>query len=110
MLNALKTIAKIDDKIELIPENILLPVCEVKRDRLKVRNGQLSLKDTLLALAISSSVNPLAKCALNGLDNLKGCEAHSSCILASEDGQTLKQLGVYITCDPKFSSKNLYQN
>lgn len=110
VLNALKTIAKIDDKIELIPENILLPVCEVKRDRLKVRNGQLSLKDTLLALAISSSVNPLAKCAINGLDNLKGCEAHSSCILASEDDQTLKQLGVYITCDPKFSSKNLYQN
>lgn len=110
VLNCLKNLAKIDDSIDLIPENILKPVCEMKHKNLKVLKGQLNLKDTLLALAISSSVNPLAKCALNQLDKLNNCEAHSSCILLGEDEQTLKKLGLRVTSEPVFSTANLYQN
>lgn len=102
VLNCLKTLAGIDDSIDLIPENILLPVCKLKREHLKVSSGTLSLQDTLIALAISSSVNPLAQCALKELKNLNGLEAHSSCILDGKDEQTLKNLGIRITCEPVF--------
>lgn len=102
VLNCLKTLAGIDDSIALIPENILLPVCKIKREHLKVSSGTLSLQDTLIALAISSSVNPLAQRALKELKNLNGLEAHSSCILDGKDEQTLKNLGIRITCEPVF--------
>ena len=108
ILNALKTFAKIDDSMELLPPQILEPLCKMKQDVLKIRKGQLSLKDTLIALSISSSVNPLAKRALQEIPKLNGLEAHSSCILDSEEEQTLKKLGLYITSEPIFSSKNLY--
>ena len=109
VLNALKTMAKIDDKIELIPENILLPVKNLKEKTFNSPSGQLNLKDTLLALAVSSSINPVAKLALNEIGNLKNCEAHSTCILDKNDEQTIKQLGLRITSEAKFASSNLYK-
>ena len=108
VLNALKTLAQIDDKIDLIPENILRPVCKLKEDFLGVEKGQLGLKDMLTALAISSSVNPVAECALQQLPKLKACEAHATCIISSADEQILKKLGVYATSEAKYSTKNLY--
>ena len=108
VLNALKTFAKIDDSMELLPSQILQPLCKMKQEVLKIRNGQLSLKDTLIALSISSSVNPLAKRALQEIPKLNRLEVHSSCILNSEEEQTLKKLGLFVTSEPIFSSSNLY--
>jgi len=109
VLNALKTLAKIDDHLELIPEHILLPVKTLKETTFNMQGGQLTLKDALLALAVSSSINPVAKLALGKLVELKNCEAHSTCILDKNEEQTLKELGIRITCEPKFASSNLYK-
>lgn len=109
VLNALKEIAKIDDKFELLSEQFLRPVCSMKKDVLGVRNGQLNLKEALMVLSISSVINPLAKDALSKIDKLKGLEAHSSCILDRDEELSLKKLGLYITTEPIFSSNNLYQ-
>lgn len=108
VLNALKVLAGLDDSILLLPESILHPLCDMKQNVLHTRKGQLSLKDTLIALSISSAVNPLAKMALEKVHCLQGMEAHASYILENEEEQTLKKLGLYITSEPIFSSKNLY--
>ena len=44
------------------------------------------------------------------LDELKGCEAHSSVILSSEDQRTLAKLGINLTCEPKYQTKKLFHN
>ena len=108
VLNALKVMAGIDDSIDLLPSNILTPLCEMKKNVLKVKNGQLSLKETLIALSLSTAVNPLAKRAIEKIPELYGLEAHSSCILSGEEEQTLKKLGINITCEPLFSTSDLY--
>ncbi len=108
VLNAVKHLAKIDDSIELIPKQLLEPVLELKRDKLKVRRAQLSLKDVLMLLSISTSTNPVASVILGKLDKLKGCEAHSSSMLNSSDQSTLNALGVNLTMEPNYSSQLLY--
>lgn len=108
VLNAVKYLAKIDDKLELIPKHLLEPVLELKRNRLKLKKAQLSIKDVLMLLSISTSTNPIANIALNKLDNLKDCEAHSSSMIGSSDQNTLSALGVNLTMEPNYSSQLLY--
>ena len=36
------------------------------------------------------------------IPNLKGCDIHSTVILSSVDADTLKKLGMYLTCDPTY--------
>ena len=108
ILNTIKYLAKIDDSIKLIPASMLEPVLKFKCEKLKIKNGQLSLKDVLMMLSISTTLNPMASVALDQLDKLKGLEAHSSFILNNSDQNTLNSLGVNITMEPTFSSKSLY--
>lgn len=108
VLNAVKYLAKIDDKLELIPKHLLEPVLELKRNRLKLKKAQLSIKDVLMLLSISTSTNPIANIALNKLDDLKDCEAHSSSMIGSSDQNTLSALGVNLTMEPNYSSQLLY--
>ena len=42
------------------------------------------------------------------LENLRGCEVHSSVILAQVDVNTFKKLGVNLTFEPKYQTNNLY--
>lgn len=108
VLNAVKHVAKIDDSIDLIPSALLEPVLELKRDRLKIRKAQLSLKDVLMLLSISTSTNPVASLVLQNLDALKDCEAHSSSMIGASDQNTLSALGVNLTMEPNYSSQSLY--
>ncbi len=108
ILNTIKYLAKIDDSIKLIPASMLEPVLEFKRNKLKIKNGQLTLKDVLMMLSISTTLNPMASVALAQLDKLKNLEAHSSFILNNSDQNTLSALGINITMEPTFSSKSLY--
>ncbi len=108
VLNAIKYLAKLDDEIQLIPAHMLEPVLQFKKEKLKIKNGQLSLKDVLMLLSVSTTVNPTATLALKQLDKLHSCEAHSSSILNNSDQNTLSSLGINITMEPKFSSKSLY--
>lgn len=108
VLNAVKYLAKLDDKLELIPKHLLEPVLELKRNRLKLKKAQLSIKDVLMLLSISTSTNPIANIALDKLDDLKDCEAHSSSMIGSSDQNTLSALGVNLTMEPNYSSQLLY--
>ena len=108
VLNAIKHIAGIDDKIELIPELLLEPVLKLKRDKLKVKNAGLSLKDVLMLLSINTITNTTVKLALKQIDKLRGCEMHSSSMLSLSDQSTLNALGVNLTMEPVYSSHFLY--
>ncbi len=108
ILNALKTLAGIDDAVELISPSIIQPVQHLKVDHLGNHNPRLHIDEVLIALAISAVSDETAARALEQLDNLKTCEAHSSVILSMTDSRTFKKLGVNITCEPKYQVKKLY--
>jgi len=68
----------------------------------------LSLDETLIALSISSTSNPAAQVALEKLKELAGCEMHMTHIPTPGDEAGLRRLGVNLTTDPNFPSKNLF--
>ena len=41
-------------------------------------------------------------CRLLLENNLKGCDMHSTVILSSVDMDTVKKLGMYLTCEPTY--------
>src|SRR3712207_8802953 len=46
------------------------------------------------ALSICAATNPIAQVALEKLPMLKGCQAHSTTILTTNDEQTFRKLGI----------------
>ena len=52
------------------------------------------------------SENEFAAAALEQLPKLKGCDVHSTVILSSVDSDTLKKLGMYLTCDPVYEEED----
>jgi uncharacterized protein (UPF0371 family) len=68
----------------------------------------LDLEETLIALAISSTTNPAAQLALEKLKELQRCEVHMTHIPTPGDEAGLRRLGVNLTSDPNFSTKDLF--
>ncbi len=62
----------------------------------------------LIALSICAATNMVAQMALDKLPLLKGCQAHSTTIVNSNDEQTFRKLGIELTCDPQYPSESLY--
>ena len=108
LLNALKTIAKIDDAIPLISPGVIEPIGKLKINDLKNHNPRIHADEVLVALAIQASTNPLADIALKQLPKLRGCEAHSSIILDQYDYKIFNKLGIYVTEEPVSYARKLY--
>ena len=108
ILNALKYLAGIDDGAQLISPSIIEPVQHLKVDHLGNRNPRLHIDEVLIALSISAVTSPQASLAMDQLDKLRDCEAHSSVILSMTDSRTFKKLGVNVTCEPVYQVKKLY--
>jgi uncharacterized protein (UPF0371 family) len=107
VLNAIKHLAGIPDKIHLLSPNITASIGVLKREILGGKTESLNLDETLVALSISSTTNPSAQLAMEKLKELSGCEMHLTHIPPSGDAAGLKRLGVNLTSDPNFPSKNL---
>lgn len=108
VLNALKVLAGIDDKEELLPPALIEPVQDLKVTFLGCKNPRLHVEEVLIALSVSAANNQDAAKALSMLPKLAGCEAHSTVILSSADAEIFRKLKVNLTCEPQFQSKNLY--
>ena len=108
ILNAIKAMAGIQDNIPLISPSILENIQKVKKEILQHDKASLHTEEILSALTISSATNPTAEVALTKLQELRGCQAHCTAILSDQDQQTLKSMGIDVTCDPEFISNNLY--
>ncbi len=109
LLNALKTLAGIDDEVNLISPELIEPIMDLKIDHLGSDNTSLlHLNELLIALAIAGVTDPAAKAAIDQLENLRGLEVHSSVILSQIDESVFRKLGVNLTCEPQYESNNLY--
>ncbi len=108
LLNALKALAGIDDRAELISPEILEPITNLKINRLQSKNPRLHPNEVLIALSICAVTDESAAKAQEQLGNLRNCEMHSSVILSEGDVRTLKKLGIRLTCEPQYESKRLY--
>ena len=108
LLNALKTLAGLDDKALLLPPYLIEPIQHLKTEHLGGRNPQLHTDEALIALSISAATDPRAEKAMEQLSQLCGTECHSTVILSSVDINVLKKLGINCTCDPVYQYQRLY--
>lgn len=108
LLNALKYLAGIDDSVKLIAPEMISPIMNLKVDHLGSNNSLLHLNELLILLSVASLSDENAKKAMDQLDKLKGLEVHSSVILSQIDEGVFKQLGINLTCEPRYESNKLY--
>ncbi|MDY5221080.1 MAG: DUF1846 domain-containing protein [Eubacteriales bacterium] len=110
LLNALKVLGGIPDEIKLIAPAVIEPIQDLKVKHMGNRNPRLHTNEVLIALAICAATNPTAATAIDQIDKLRGCEAHSSVILSQVDEDVFMRLGINITFDPVYQTNRLYHN
>ena len=108
LLNALKKLAGLGDEVHMISREAIEPIQKVKIQHLGSQNPRLHSDEVLIALAISAATDPQADLALSQLDELRGCDAHSSVILSAADSNVYQKLGLRMTCTPHYQSNKLY--
>lgn len=108
IINAIKYLAGIADGIYLLSPVVLEPIQKLKEKTFGDKRTALSGEEILIALSICAATNPMAEVAMSKLPLLKGCQAHSTTILSSNDEQTFRKLGIDITCDAEYQSESLF--
>ncbi len=108
ILNALKQLAGIPDWIHLLPENVTQSVTELKGSTLGQSASNLNVEELLIALAISGLYSNAAQKAIEKLPELKDCEVHMTHITTAADEAGLRRLGVRLTTDPAYPTKELF--
>lgn len=108
ILNALKHLAGLPKEALLLAPQVIEPIQELKLKHFSSQNPRLDIDEILIALAISAASDPSAKSALDMLDKLKECDAHSSVILAQADEDMYRKLGINISCEPKHQENKLF--
>lgn len=109
ILNAIKKIADIPDKIHLLSPSIISSIGKMKENLLGSKAVSLDLEEVLIALTISATTNPSAQEAMDKLKELQGCEVHMTHIPTPGDETGLRRLGVNLTTEPNFSTKSLFE-
>ncbi|MFH1127964.1 MAG: DUF1846 domain-containing protein [Candidatus Omnitrophota bacterium] len=108
ILNAVKILANIPDEILLLSPNIITQIAKLKEGILNFESESLDLEETLIALSISVTTNHTAELAMNKLIELRNCEVHMTHMPTPGDEVGLKRLGVNLTTNGLFSSRNLF--
>ncbi|WP_434309496.1 DUF1846 domain-containing protein [Hominifimenecus sp. rT4P-3] len=108
LLNALKKLGNIDDEALLMSPEVIEPIQNLKIHHLGNHNPRLHTDEVLIALSICAASDSQAKKAIEQLQNLRDCEAHSTVILSQVDKNTLRKLGIRLTCEAKHQTKKLY--
>jgi len=104
IINAIKDIADIPDKIHLLPRSVIQSIASLKKNILDAKTESLDLEETLVALSISAASNPAAETAIKGLKELCGCEMHLTHIPTRGDEAGLRKLKINFTCDAQAMS------
>ncbi len=110
ILNAIKKLGGIPDKIHLLSPNIIESVKNLKKNILSARTVSMDLEEVLIALSISATANPAAALAMERLKELQGCEVHLTHIPTPGDEAGLRKLGVNLTSEPEFATKSLFES
>ena len=106
LMNALKVLAGIPQETDLVSAASIEPIQTLKTNYLGSRNPRLHTDEILIALSSSAAENETAAVALQQLSKLKGCDMHSTVILSSVDTDTIKRLGMYLTCEPAYEQED----
>ena len=108
VLNAVKILANIPDEILLLSPHVINQIARLKEGIMDLESESLDVEETLIALSISATTNHTAEIAMQKLVALRGCEMHMTHMPTPGDEVGLKRLGVNLTTDGKFSSRNLF--
>ncbi|MBL7081283.1 MAG: DUF1846 domain-containing protein [Candidatus Omnitrophica bacterium] len=108
VLNAIKELAEIPDKIHILSPKIIDYIRNLKKNILGLKSESLDLEETLIALSISAATNPTAELAMERLNELAGCEAHLTHIPTPGDEAGLRKLKINLTVDGNFLSRDLF--
>lgn len=107
ILNALKELADVPDKIPLLSKTSIDSISNLKKDILKMKTLSLDLDEALISLSISATTSPVSQLALEKISELRGCEMHMTHIPTPGDEAGLRRLGINLTTDPNLSSSSL---
>ena len=108
LLNALKTLAGLDDNLHLISPSVIEPIQTLKIEYLGSKNPRLHTDEVLIALSICAATDKNAQLALEQIPKLNGCQAHTSVMLSSVDIKQFKKLNIQLTSEAKYESKRIY--
>ena len=108
LLNALKHLAGIPDKVSLLSPMVIEPIQNLKTQQLRHQNPRLHMDEVLIALSVCALTDYNAKIALEKLSELEHCEVHASVILAQVDVDLFRRLHVNLTTTPKYQTAKLY--
>ncbi len=108
VLNASKALAGLPDPLHLLSPGVIESIAAMKRGVFRRRTVSLNVEETLIALAVSATGNPSAQLAMERLGELRGCEVHLTHIPAPGDEAGLRRIGVNLTSDPAFPSRDLF--
>jgi uncharacterized protein (UPF0371 family) len=110
VLNVIKVLAEIPDKIHLLSPNIISSITHCKKDILSAKTVSLDLEETLITLSISAATNSTSQLAMEQLKELQGCEVHMTHMPTPGDEAGLRRLGVNLTTDPNLSTHRFYEH
>ncbi|MGI6139660.1 MAG: DUF1846 domain-containing protein [Candidatus Hydrogenedentales bacterium] len=108
VLNAIKYLAEIPDKIHLISPHIIQAIGDMKR---VIKNGKsisLDLEEALIAVGASMPFNSATTLAVEQLKHLKDCDMHLTHIPTPGDEAGLRALNINLTSDAVFATERLY--
>lgn len=108
LLNAVKKLSGIPDEMHIMAPSILEPIINMKRDVLRSKKPVLDMEEVLIALSISAVSGSNAEIAIKHVEELRGCEAHSNTIIKPSDEMIYRSLGINLTCDAEYASKELF--
>ena len=97
ILNALKTISRIPDEVDLISPTVLEPILEIKNKTSNFKQSYLNLGEVLIGLSICSTTNPVVQKVLENIDKLQSAELHSTHMIKDDEMITLSNLGINAT-------------
>ena len=108
VLNAVKRLADIPDRIPLLSPGIIDSVARLKEDVMGAKSVSLDLSEVLICLSINASTNPTVQMAMEKLKDLQGCEVHMTHMPTAGDEAGFRRFGINLTSDPEFASKSLF--
>ncbi len=105
ILNAVKKLAGLNDSLHMLSPLVLEPILKMKNTVLHIDIPRMGVDEILLAMSICAATNPIVELAMSKLPLLAGCEMHTTSMLTESDINTLRRLGIRVTCDPVFHSE-----
>ncbi len=108
ILNSIKKLAGMDDDVHLLSPSAMESIFVLKNELKAGNDVSLDVDETMIALGICAATDPVAKTALGKIKELRKCELHLTHMPTPGDEAGLRKLGVNLTSDAEFASRNLY--